>query len=158
MPDFPIFLHGSTRLGVAPRSVASQLTMARTAGDSESQPSPQALPMKGCCGVLLPRSPQAFGCHCTLRPASPLECTPWPCVWTLGCGCFQTCSGYLLQRGMDSRKILAHLRALTCRVSRVRQTPQTLCAARAVGGGSRSSCAGRRRPRARAAGHAHPLA
>uniref|UniRef100_A0A4W2EEY2 Kinase non-catalytic C-lobe domain-containing protein 1 n=1 Tax=Bos indicus x Bos taurus TaxID=30522 RepID=A0A4W2EEY2_BOBOX len=62
----------------------------------------------------------------------------------------ETCSGYLLQRGMDSRKILAHLRALTCRVSRVRQTPQTLCAARAVGGGSRSSCAGRRRPRARA--------
>lgn len=46
----------------------------------------------------------------------------------LGCACFQTCSGYLLQRGMDSRKILAHLRALTCQVSWARQTPQTLCA------------------------------
>ncbi|OWK07494.1 hypothetical protein Celaphus_00008670 [Cervus elaphus hippelaphus] len=48
-----------------------------------------------------------------------------------GCACFQTCSGYLLQRGMDSRKILAHLRALTCRVSRA---PQTLCATPGHGG------------------------
>lgn len=128
MPNFPILPHGSARLGVAPRSVASQLTTARTAGDSESQPSTQALPTKGCCGVLLPRSPQASGCHPTLRPASPQECTARPCVWMLGCACFQTCSGYLLQRGMDSRKILAHLRALTCQVSWARQTPQTLCA------------------------------
>ncbi|XP_043332903.1 kinase non-catalytic C-lobe domain-containing protein 1 isoform X2 [Cervus canadensis] len=34
----------------------------------------------------------------------------------------ETCSGYLLQRGMDSRKILAHLRALTCRVYREEET------------------------------------
>lgn len=58
MPNFPILPHGSARLGVAPRPVASQLTTARTAGDSESQPSPQALPTKGCCGVFLPRSPR----------------------------------------------------------------------------------------------------
>ncbi|XP_055281873.1 kinase non-catalytic C-lobe domain-containing protein 1 [Moschus berezovskii] len=34
----------------------------------------------------------------------------------------ETCSGYLLQRGMDSRKILAHLRALTCRVYQEEET------------------------------------
>lgn len=119
---------------MAPRSVASQLTMPRTARDSESQPRPQALPMKGCRGVFLLRSPQASGCHRTLQQALPRECLAWPCVWTLGCACFQTCSGYLLQRGMDSRKILAHLRALTCRVSRAPQTLQTLCATLGHGG------------------------
>lgn len=35
---------------------------------------------------------------------------------------------------MDSREILAHLRALTCRVSRVRQALQTLCATPGCGG------------------------
>lgn len=30
--------------------------------------------------------------------------------------CLQVCGSYLLQRGMDSRKILAHLRASTCKV------------------------------------------
>ncbi|KAB0384334.1 hypothetical protein FD755_006251 [Muntiacus reevesi] len=34
----------------------------------------------------------------------------------------EACSGYLLQRGMDSRKILAHLRALTCRVYQEEET------------------------------------
>ncbi|XP_070637263.1 kinase non-catalytic C-lobe domain-containing protein 1 isoform X2 [Bos indicus] len=34
----------------------------------------------------------------------------------------ETCSGYLLQRGMDSRKILAHLRALTCQVYQEEET------------------------------------
>lgn len=87
--------------------------------------------MKGCHGVLLLRSPQASGCHRALQQALPRECTAWPSVWTPGCACFQTCSGYLLQRGMDSRKILAHLRALTCRVSRA---PQTLCATPGHGG------------------------
>lgn len=32
------------------------------------------------------------------------------------------CSGYLLQRGMDSRKILAHLRASTCKVYQEEET------------------------------------
>ncbi|XP_059755715.1 kinase non-catalytic C-lobe domain-containing protein 1 isoform X6 [Balaenoptera ricei] len=34
----------------------------------------------------------------------------------------ETCSGYLLHRGMDSRKILAHLRALTCTVCQEEET------------------------------------
>ncbi|XP_029057058.1 kinase non-catalytic C-lobe domain-containing protein 1 isoform X1 [Monodon monoceros] len=34
----------------------------------------------------------------------------------------ETCSGYLLHRGMDSRKILAHLRASTCTVCQEEET------------------------------------
>ncbi|XP_067565064.1 kinase non-catalytic C-lobe domain-containing protein 1 isoform X1 [Pseudorca crassidens] len=34
----------------------------------------------------------------------------------------ETCSGYLLHRGMDSRKILAHLRASTCTVRQEEET------------------------------------
>ncbi|XP_007452073.1 PREDICTED: protein very KIND [Lipotes vexillifer] len=34
----------------------------------------------------------------------------------------ETCSGYLLHRGMDSRKILAHLRALTCMACQEEET------------------------------------
>uniref|UniRef100_A0A8P0TRT7 Kinase non-catalytic C-lobe domain containing 1 n=1 Tax=Canis lupus familiaris TaxID=9615 RepID=A0A8P0TRT7_CANLF len=34
----------------------------------------------------------------------------------------KVCSTYLLQRGMDSRKILAHLRALTCKVPQEEET------------------------------------
>lgn len=74
-----------------------------------------------------------------LKVGSPCSCTweqdlpglkPRPCSRpTWGCGegmawyrahpaacCSQVCGSFLLQRGMDGRKILAHLRASTCKV------------------------------------------
>lgn len=80
-------------------------------------PKPQA-PLKAHPRTLhgCRRNPWARPWLCLSRRAQPGHRVQWTSP------CPQVCGSYLLQRGMDSRKILAHLRASTCKVRRAQRS------------------------------------